>query len=174
MPAALVAVAMAALWGDPHEIAAGGPALCLLGYGLVVGILGHTNVEVHRAGFRVWPGPLPAGVRRASHAKEAVRHLFPRHILESQGKGLAEDRYYAAVELADGRWLNVRGPYSGWAGASASCREVARLWDFPEIAAGRSGFPGGRPDWDSARVVLVWGGAFILALAWGIWREFAR
>ena len=141
-----------------------------MAYGLLTLITGGTDIEVDEAGFRLKPGPLPSGLPKESHAKTDVRHLFPRHVHESVGKNAYEDRYYAAVELNDGRWLNVRGHYPGWEGASASCKEVALLWGFSEIGAGRSGYPNKR-DWTSARVVLIWGGAFVAALVWGVVAE---
>lgn len=163
-------MAVFAIADNPHDLAAGGPFFLVMAFGLLALITGGTNTEVDEPGFRLKPGPLPSGVRSESHAKTEVKHLFPRHVRESVGKNVWEDRYYAAVELNDGRWLNVRGHYSDWDGASASCEEIALLWGLPDIAAGRSGYPNKR-DWASGRAVFIWGGAFLGALLWGLVAE---
>lgn len=170
MPLLFVAVAVFAIADNTHELAAGGPFFLVMVAGLLALITGGTDIEVDENGFQLKPGPLPTGVRSESHVKTEVKALFPRHLREGVGKNVWEDRYYAAVELNDGRWLNVRGHYSGWEGASASCNEIALLWTLSEIGAGRSGYPDKR-DWVSARVVLIWGGAFVAALVWGVVAE---
>ncbi|MCC6538830.1 MAG: hypothetical protein IT162_14845 [Bryobacterales bacterium] len=170
------AMALAGLWAisdNPHELRAGAPMLLLLAYALIAGMLGRTRVEVTEHGFRLTPGPLPAFVRSEQQPREAITQLFPRHIREAVAKNVYEDRYYAAVELAGGRWVNVRGHYRDWAGASQASLEIARLWRLPEIGAGRSGHAAKR-DWTAARTVLLWGGAFLAAMLWGLYAEVTR
>jgi hypothetical protein len=167
LPALLGCAGLYALSGRWSDLLIGGPILLLLCYTCAVLIWGRTAIHIHPNGFLLTPGPLPAGLRAEVHAKETVRALFPRHLRESDGGRVARDRYYAAVEIADGRWLNLRGPYPDWACASAAAMEVARLWSLAAVAAGRSGFPPQR-DWGAVWVVLFWGGAFAAALAWAI------
>lgn len=162
---------MFAIADNPHDLAAGGPFFLVMAFGLLALITGGTNIEVDESGFRLTPGPLPSGVPSESHTKADVKALFPRYVHESVGKNVYEDRYYATVELNDGRWLNVRGHYSGWEGASAACNEIALLWKLQEIGAGRSGYPPAKRDWATARVLLIWGGAFVAALVWGVVAE---
>lgn len=172
MPLLFIGVVVFAISDNTHELIAGGPFLLFMAFGFASLIFGGTNIEVDESGFRLRPGPLPSGLPKESHARTEVKHLFPRHVHESVGKNVWEERYYAAVELNDGRWLNVRGHYPGWDGASAACQEIARFWGFQEIAAGRSGYSDKR-DWNSARVVLLWGGALIAALVWGLVAEIS-
>lgn len=173
LPALIAGAGLFAISHRSHELLAGGPILLLMIYSVIVLMIGGTRVEVDERGFRLKPGPLPAGVRTEEHTTDVVRHLFPRHIYENVAKNVWEHRYYAAVELANGRWVNVRGHYPDWAKASASCLEIAHLWRLAEVAAGRSGFPNKR-DWTAARVVLLWGGAYIVALLWGLAVEILR
>jgi hypothetical protein len=167
VPALFCCVALYALSGRSSELLIGGPILLLLSYACVVLVVGRVEMYIHPGGFRLQPGPLPAGLRAEVHAKETVRALFPRHLREADRGRVARDNYYAAVELSDGRWLNLRGPYFDWAQASAAAMELAHLWSFPEVAAGRSGFPA-RRDWTAALIVLFWGLAFGAALVWAI------
>lgn len=173
LPAGSAVVSVLALSGNAHEVKAGAPFLLLIAYACVVAMLGHTRAEIDERGFRLTPGPLPAFVRTEEHPREAVKHLFPRHIRENVAKNVWEDRYYATVELHSGRWLNVRGHYTDWACASQSCLELAKLWQIATVGAGRSGFPAQR-DWTAVETVLLWGGAFITALLWGVYVEFTR
>ncbi len=167
LPALVAGVGLWAISDRRHELLAGGPVLGLAVYSIAVAVFGRTDTEVDERGFRLSSGPLPSGVRDESHGTEAIRALFPREIRESVGKGAWENRYYAAVELRDGRWVNVMGPYADWKGASAACLEIGPLWRLPVIAAGRVGFPPGR-DWAVARIAALWGGAFVAALLWGL------
>ncbi len=167
-------IGLLGLWACAHStknLLAGAPLLGLLIYGCAVLIWGRIEVEVDAAGFRITPGPMPTGVFGEAQGKEAVRHLFPRYLRQLEGKHNWVDNYYAAVELTDGRWLNLRGPYRDWAGASAACLEVARLWGLREVGAGRQGFPAGYRHWRGAVVVLLWGVGFVAALLWGAWVE---
>ncbi|MBY0374181.1 MAG: hypothetical protein K2Q23_09325 [Bryobacteraceae bacterium] len=173
VPALLAALGLYAISGRPQELLAGIAPLGLLLYGMLIFAFGRTRVDIDAQGFRLTPGPLPAFVRREQHTIADIVHLFPRYVRESVGRNAWEDRYYAAVELRDGRWLNVRGHYPDWAAASASCLELARLWQLPEVAGGRRGFPPHR-DWTQTSTVIWWGVLSIAALLWGLAVELLR
>ncbi len=162
-----------AIHDRPHALMAGGPLLLLLIYGMLVLMTTYREVRLDANGFRVRSGPLLTGLRAAAHNKAEVRQLFPRYVRGGVAKGVVEDRYYAAVELTEGRWVNVRGHYPDWAKASGACAEVARCWGLDEVAAGRQGLPSTR-DWTSAIVLLTWGGAFITAMLWAVIVEVRR
>jgi hypothetical protein len=170
------ALALFGLWASSDSLQgvfAGGPMLGMLAYGSAVLVWGRALHQVSPEGFQVTHGPMPTGAIPEVHGKEEVRHLFPRYLREAEGKNHWVVNYYASVELQDGRWVNVRGPYANWEGASKSCMEIAQLWKLPEVAAGRQGFPAGARDWRSAVVVLLWGVGFIVALLWGAWVEIS-
>lgn len=172
-PLGLCVVGFTASWNSKNDLLAGTPMLGMLAYGCMLMIWGRSDVKVDRRGFQVKPGPLPTGMRMERHTKEEVKHLFPRHLRESEGKNNWVDNYYAAVELHDGRWLNLRGPYRDWGAALFACKEVAAYWRFPLIDAGRSGFPAGYRNLHGGMLVALWGAAFILALLWGAWVEYS-
>lgn len=173
LPMLIGLVGLYACSDSRNGLLAGGPILGLLVYGCAVLVWGRSDVEVDGHGFRILPGPMPTGAFAEVHGKEAVRHLFPRYMREMEGKNNWVDNYYAAVELTDGRWVNMRGPYRDWGGASFACKEVAAFWKFSLIDAGRSGFPSGYRDKRGAVVVLLWGGGFVVAMLWGAWVEIS-
>jgi hypothetical protein len=166
-PAAIAALGLYAISHQPNSLLAGAPMLSLLLYAMLVLITTTKHSRVTPQGFTLHLGPLPTGAPREEHPKAAIRHLFPRYIREVVAKGVVEDRYYAAVEITDGRWLNILGHYPNWAGASQACQDLARIWGITEIAAGRHGFPPKR-DWRAVQAILVWGAAFLAAMLWAI------
>ncbi len=173
IPMAMSLAGLYACTESKKELLAGTPLLGMLAYGCAVMVWGRFDVRVDNQGFRVAPGPMPTGARAEEHRKEEVKHLFPRHLRESEGRNNIVDNYYAAVELQDGRWVNLRGPYKDWGAASFACKEIAAFWRWPVIEAGRSGFAQGYRDWGGAKVTLLWGVAFIVALLWGAWVEIS-
>jgi hypothetical protein len=170
LPAAMAALGLYAISHKSHDLLAGGPLLSLLFYSMLVLVTTWKETQVTPQSFTLQFGPLPTGVPREAHPKEAILHLFPRYIREVVGKGLVEHRYYAAVEISDGRWLNILGHYPDWAGASQACQELAKCWGLSQIAAGRHGFPK-KTDWRSAQSKLLWGATFIAAFLWGAFAE---
>jgi hypothetical protein len=169
-PAALTLVGLYVISDRPAEWRPGAPLLLIVFYSIVTGMLGRTITEVDERGFRTRPGPLPAFVRGEDHGKDNVKELFPRYLREYIARGVHEDRYYACAELANGRWVNILGPYPDWAGASEACQRIAALWRPPVIGAGRSGFPPGFRDWRTLSVYLCWLLAYAAALAWAVFQ----
>jgi hypothetical protein len=101
-PAVLACAGLVAISDRRLELLADGQLFLLMLDGLLAMIVGRTDVEVDRRGFRLRGRPAPAGVRGEEHDKETVKQLFARHIRESEGRNVWADRYYAAVELAGG------------------------------------------------------------------------
>jgi len=168
IPATMVVVGLWAIADRPREWMTGGPLLVLMLYSLLVAMVNRTMVDVDERGFRLGYGPLPCAAGGERHAKDAVKELFPRHMRVGVGRGAVEDHYFAAVEVADGRWVNVLGPYADWAGASLGCGRIAPLWGVTQIGAGRQGVPAGWRDWRTARTLLWWLLAYVAAFTWAI------
>jgi hypothetical protein len=172
LPAGMVVVALIVLSDNPHELMAGGPIFAYLIYGWLVFVFNATQVWVDGEGFRMKTGPLPCGMPGVEARKGEVKALFPRQVLVVE-KHTRRLEYYASVELEDGRWVNLLGPHKDWAGASAAAMQVATLWKFAAVDAGRTGRPSGT-DWGTLWVLMVWGVGLLAALVWGIAVEVLR
>jgi hypothetical protein len=165
----LVALAVAALYAmrnDPKDLAPGGPIFALILYGWLAGLTGTTRKRLDSNGFRITHGPLPAGLTAERHSLEAVRSIFLRHQRVPLGKGAYEDRFFATVELDDGRWVNVRGPYLDEMKAIEALDEVAALWPSVPKSEPRP-FTQPQPR-ESRKIVLFWLGLLVLWVAWVI------
>ncbi|MDX2266712.1 MAG: hypothetical protein NW208_01315 [Bryobacter sp.] len=173
VPGGMALVAIAALAGNTNDLVAGAPVLLLLFYGALVLCWGEECLHADGEGFSLRSGFLWTGIAPVKAAKADVIAIFPLHLREVQARYDVRDHFYAAVELAGERWVNLRGPFPNWQEAQAAAATLARLWERGEVGAGRHGFPPGGA-WQRSRPVLLWGGGLVAALVWAGAKEILR
>lgn len=98
--------------------------------------------------------------------------VFPRALVRGVSERAYEWQYWAAVELSDGRWVNVRGHYRDVQAAIAACGEMAVLWGM-SVGEVREG-TGPKGDWAWLRVTGLWLFAYTMAMAWAVWSVSRR
>jgi hypothetical protein len=150
----------------------GGPIFGLMIAGGLAMFLGTTSVEVNKEGFRLRPWPRGVGLAETSVSRAEVVALFPRALVRGVSEWAYEWQYWAAVELSDGRWVNVRGHYRDVQAAMAACREMAALWEM-SVGEVREG-AGRKGDWTWLRVTGLWLFAYAMAMAWAVWSVSER
>lgn len=150
----------------------GGPIFGLMIVGGLVMFLGKTLVEVDGVGFRLRPWPKGAGLVEISVSRAEVVSVFPKALVRGVSERAYEWQYWAAVELSDGRWVNVRGHYRDVQAAIAACGEMAVLWGM-SVGEVREG-TGPKGDWAWLRVTGLWLFAYTMAMAWAVWSVSRR
>lgn len=115
IPASLAVLGLVSIADRLREWIAGAPILLLLIYAWLVAMFGRTHTQID--------------------AKSKMRTLFQRPHLLDLGRNRSESKYFAAVEISDGRWLNLMEPFLDAAAADAVVLQFSALW--PQITVTR-------------------------------------
>lgn len=145
----------------------GAPIFGLMIAGGLALFWGKTFVEVDGDGFRLRPWPRGVGLAETVVRWSEVVAVFPRALVRGVSERSYEWQYWAAVELRNGRWVNVRGHYQNVQEAIAACGELAQRSGLP-VEDIREGV-GPKGDWVWLRVTGLWLFAYAMAMAWAVW-----
>lgn len=145
----------------------GGPIFGLMIFGGLAMFWGKTFVKVDAVGFRLRPRPRGVGLAETVVRWPDVVAVFPRALVRGVSERSFEWQYWAAVELRNGKWVNVRGHYQHVREAIAACGELA-LQSGLTVGDVREGV-GPKGDWGWLRVTGLWLFAYAMAMAWAVW-----
>lgn len=145
----------------------GGPIFGLMIAGGLAMFVGKTFVVVGGSGFQLRPWPRGVGLTETSVRRVGLKALFPRAAVHGVSERSYEWQYWAAVELENGRWVNVRGHYRDVQAAIAACEEMGSILGMA-VGEVREG-AGPKQDWTWLRVTGLWLLAYGMALAWAVW-----
>ncbi len=182
VPLMLLAVAYASImamlgWhhGDPdwRGILAGFPFVGLWFYGSLVMLVEKWHLDVDANGVKVYYQPLPCFATPRDFARAEIAGLmFDRIHVAKEGTS-----WRIGVRLADGRQVLLPNRYGVESVARdqlAAIQTALSSGVRPELPVGSFFTPATKRDWGAARAVLIWGGAFLSAIVWGLAIEISR
>ena len=131
------------------------------------------HLDVDANGVKVYYGPLPCFATPRNFAREEIGGLmFDRIHVAKEGAS-----WRIGVRLADGRQVLLPSRYSVEIAAREQLAAIQLALSAgvrPELPVGSFFTPATKKDWGAARAVLIWGGAFLFAIFWGLAIEISR
>ena len=158
---------------DWRGILAGFPFVGLWFYGSLVLLLAKAHVDVAANDVSIYYTPLPCFVRPAKIAREEISEITLDYLRTPK-----QGSYWCiGFKLTDGRMVLLPERYDKEPEARervAAIQEVLSGGVRRDIPLGTIHAPTQRRDWERVRPVLMWGGAFLAAIVWGLAVEISR
>lgn len=151
-----------------HEILSALPLSLLIAYGSLAFALNKTEVWISSDSIEVRNGPVPAGSESQTVRLDEIEICYYRRSVVPLKAGSASV-FAVGIRLRAGEWVDIISSFETREEAKAAAERIAvQIHETTGRAIPVIDAKGYAPpvDWKRRRGLLIWSGAFIVALIW--------